>query len=338
MTGWRARKHPTRPAGDREQSPVDVPSKAPRLCVIHVPKSGGLALRDALLACVRAEDIAPWHFTAGFFAWYGHWGTVSEEGRRRIAVTRYERRRLRTYPVSFGHFLFDDVHKTKAPVVTVLREPRARLVSLHSYWRSVDASTHDQMGPYGDATRTAGRLPFGDFLDYEPTLHQVDNAMARQFLPAAMCPPRQPLDPHRRCEYENALERVLKRVTLIGLQTDLARFTGQLSYVTAWQIPTPARVNETQLDARRPHLSINEVARADRQLAARTWLDQWLVSTALQRPELVGVRYSPDDVFESQLQRVGARGTSSPASSFPSPSRPSGRERRESGGAASVLP
>jgi hypothetical protein len=159
------------------------------------------------------------------------------------------------------------------------------------------------MGWYGViASGAVATMSLACFLDHKPTLHQVDNGMARQLLPVRLCPPDRPLDRARQSDYESALEQALARLDLVGVQHDLPRFLRQLEVLTGWSIAPVARVNET------PRVTVDESTwplscDGEALLGERTWLDQWLFTRIHERPELEGLRTDADELFQAALRR-----------------------------------
>lgn len=155
------------------------------LCFLHVPKCGGQSVERALEAALPDGAVAP----RG--ADFGGCRTVSsrtsfedvdEWVRSLIAIRDEEVDSLRDYRVVAGHFMLPTLLRIAPParIVTVLREPRARLLSLYLFFRTPDM--HELWADYcGDLLDTALR-PLEAFL-FEPKIARAtDNQVCRMVL------------------------------------------------------------------------------------------------------------------------------------------------------------
>lgn len=131
---------------------------APRLVFLHHPRTGGTSLHESFAAAFRPEEICPERFAR-----------LHEHAPEALA-------RFRLFS---GHYRHDQFWAIAPPrlLVTVLREPRARILSLWRYWRSLDpalVAAHGLEGP-----RRAQALPLAGFLrDGHPAVRlAIDNAM-----------------------------------------------------------------------------------------------------------------------------------------------------------------
>lgn len=139
------------------------------LVLLHVPRTGGTSLHHAFSARFAPEEICP------------------ERLNRLDTLPVAEVARHRLFS---GHYRFEHLALMPAPrlAVTVLREPRARLVSLYRHWRRHWAELADAK----QALRLAQTLSLRDFLrsDHIEVAEAFDNAMARQL--AGDCRARAP--------------------------------------------------------------------------------------------------------------------------------------------------
>jgi hypothetical protein len=107
--------------------------------------------------------------------------------RQRVAVTDDELRELADFAFVSGHFSLRTLESLTSPdaIATVIREPRARLLSLFAYWRVTDFSAMD---PYRAHEYARGTLQ--DLLAEPLAAAAVDNQLCRLVLhPDPRLPP-----------------------------------------------------------------------------------------------------------------------------------------------------
>lgn len=90
---------------------------------------------------------------------------------------------LAAFDVVLGHFSSQMLKSGRAwqDMAVLFREPRARLLSHYSFWRSWSDEQHDVWGPY-DVSRRAVEDEWPDFLCDTRIATQVDNIAARLVL------------------------------------------------------------------------------------------------------------------------------------------------------------
>jgi hypothetical protein len=97
-----------------------------RVFFLHVPKTGGISLTTYLSSFFPQDEICP---------------TPPGDGRWRSANDRwhYSKADLEPYRFFAGHFDVDFINMIDPTglKITILREPRARLVSMYDFWRSM---------------------------------------------------------------------------------------------------------------------------------------------------------------------------------------------------------
>jgi hypothetical protein len=139
------------------------------LVLLHVPRTGGTTLHQAF-----SERFAP--------------GEICPERMNRLDTLPAEE--VARHRLFSGHHRFEHLALMPAPrlAVTVLREPRARLVSLYRHWRRHWA----ELAEGQEGLRLARGLSLRDFLHSEhiEVAEAFDNAMARQL--AGDCRARAP--------------------------------------------------------------------------------------------------------------------------------------------------
>lgn len=196
------------------------------LAFLHLPRTGGTALHEALSARHAPEEICP-----------SRMNRLDEMPRGEIA----------RYRLFSGHHRFEHLALMPAPrlAVTVLREPRARVVSLWRHWRR-----HWPQVAEGNAgLRLAQGLGLRDFLrsDHLEVAEAFDNAMARQL--AGDCRARAPglytrwawtdTAPLAEEAIVAAACRNLARLDLVGFTPALDALHAALCARMGWPAPAP---------------------------------------------------------------------------------------------------
>ncbi len=134
-----------------------------RLVFLHIPKCAGTSLHRILAAQFKPKLICP------------HRGDT---------LPSLDAESLRPYRFFSGHVSKAGVDAVPGPkrVVTVLREPRERVLSLYYFWRSHRPDyieKHNLAGP-----RTARELPLVEFLksDRPEVMSNINNHLVRSLL------------------------------------------------------------------------------------------------------------------------------------------------------------
>ena len=153
------------------------------LCFMHVPKSGGTSIRHALEQTVPLEGFARMSLDrSAFCGGFEDFGQLSEEIRAQIALDEGEIESMAGVRIVAGHFSLATLSRLAPPscVATVLREPRARLLSLYIFWRLHSLDMRERWHPY--RAIDAAQRPLEDFLA-DPGLAPVtDNPVCRMLL------------------------------------------------------------------------------------------------------------------------------------------------------------
>jgi len=124
--------------------------------------------------------LAPQSFDSSLFCGFDDFELLHPEARSQIAVNLREVQSLSWYRAVAGHFSLPTLLQiANAPSIsTVLREPRARLLSLYMYWRTPGLG--DFWAPYR-VTQHA-RRPLSAFLSEPRLAPAVDNQVCRMLL------------------------------------------------------------------------------------------------------------------------------------------------------------
>lgn len=242
-----------------------------KLVFLHMPRSGGTTLRHMLSAAIPPEQICPERFM-----------------RLRLWPTE-ELDRFRLFS---GHFTFPGIERIPGEkrVVTVLREPKARIISTWQMWaRHTEEYLAENPAPHLRMARESADL--GQFLGLpDPAVcDAVANLMARYLAGHFTARPDGRIFEETRvvsdAEVLERAERNLRRCEVIGVTDDLGGFYARLA--AAWGLP-PAEAlphlnghdeQRREWDApREPVLSDEALAWID----AHTRLDRQIYALARQ--------------------------------------------------------
>lgn len=160
-----------------------------RIGYLHVPKAAGTSISEALLRAAstvvrddgRPVTICPAVTDRSLFGTFDDFGSLAPDQQKMVFRGPIEQ--LADFDVVRGHF---DARSLRAgrgddDIAVLLREPRTRLLSLYTYWRSWTEAEHASWGNY-DASRHAVRLGWVDFLHDTSIAPQIDNVAARLVL------------------------------------------------------------------------------------------------------------------------------------------------------------
>lgn len=156
-----------------------MPSGRATRCFLHIPKSAGMSVHAALEAAFPAGSVAPARFDDSVFCGFSDFDALRPEQRRRLVADDAEVAALAGYSIVSGHFHLPTLTAVAPPsaIATVLREPRARLLSLYAYWRAL---TFEEWRPY-DVHKSAHR-PLAEFLADPAIAPAIDNKACRLVL------------------------------------------------------------------------------------------------------------------------------------------------------------
>lgn len=134
----------------------------PCVFLIRLHKTAGTSFMTGLASAFAAERVCPWAFHYEF------------HGRPRKA--------LEAYDFFWPHMGLDQALTIRpdARVVTIVREPRARIISSYRYWRSQERSAPDYAGHH-ELCRKVRTMSLADYLasDDPAILRAIDNAQMR---------------------------------------------------------------------------------------------------------------------------------------------------------------
>ncbi len=146
---------------------------------MHIPKTAGMALtyglREVLPCTTSILGFDHRHFGA-----FRSFETMSPELRRTIYEVVPPAKGI---DLVTGHMAYSTLLRSRpaARFMTVLREPRSRILSLWMFWRSTAQETLAAMGAFRRVLDLSHK-PLVEFLNHPEAAHQTDNVAVRMLL------------------------------------------------------------------------------------------------------------------------------------------------------------
>ncbi len=276
-------------------------------CFMHIPKSAGMSIRVALEAALAPDSLCPRQMDTSIFCDFDRFDLMKSSTRKLIAVDSDEIVSMGTYPAISGHFTLASLLSVAQAqgIGTILREPRARLLSLYAYWRIPDIFKH--VFPY--SVQEYAHKPLAEFLSEPLLAPATDNQVCRMLLHGD---PRMPRDAFIAGTYVDAVaSEAIKHLDTLGfvgvleLGSNVWQGLGRLFGVEL----EPREVNVTSAlgesaPARATGKSISEETRG--LLEERSAADRIVYDHALEAAGLVcgeRLRFA-EAAFEAQLSQT----------------------------------
>jgi SAM-dependent methyltransferase len=154
-------------------------------CFLHVPKSGGQSIRQSLEAALPEGSLSPRGIDeAGcrILSDYSNFDQVPDWIRSQIAVGEDEVESLAEHRAVTGHFMLETLLRVTAParIATLLREPRARLLSLYLFLRT--PLMREVWDSYCGEVLSSASRPLEAFLAQPRIARATDNQVCRMIL------------------------------------------------------------------------------------------------------------------------------------------------------------
>ncbi len=296
-------------------------STSPRLFHLHIPKTGGTSLNAFLEQHYAVNQILP----AKFFGPPAE-AVAVEDVTQQIAAAR-----LRS--LVHGHYSYDIWRRLFADYIpiTVLREPRSRVVSCYVDWRTKSAENlADAPREERELAQQARRLPLAQLLELDDPMVRrwFINAQCRQLSGGTGAAADAPSD-HRMLR--DAIDH-LDTIEFIGVSELLDVFAALLAREFGWANPEHApRLNQSTDRQETIALSPDDLAAVEQ----ATTLDRELYSAALNRFSKLtrsAIARAPETAIdrEPSIELVGA--TTQIDIDMSMPIRGRGWHEREGGG------
>ncbi len=185
------------PAGCRKPPPV--------IGFMHIPKTAGTSLRTALRQALQPKLVVG-GFDQMLFGSFADFESCSSEFRAQLYLDG-----LPAADCYLGHFSLASLRAAprKPEIMTVLREPRSRLLSFWTYWRCLTDQELEGLGSWKRMARLA-QLPLREFLTRPEIMCQLDNLAVRMLLwPEASIRSHEAIEPSRESQYlADAMARI----------------------------------------------------------------------------------------------------------------------------------
>lgn len=160
---------------------MNLTASAPPRCFMHVPKSGGTSVHVALEQALPSGTISPKRQDAtGFCCGFSEYDLLDPRVRATMAIRDDEIAALSDYPVISGHFSLSTLLRltSASAVATILREPRARILSEYAWLRvHPDRKLWAAYPLFDHALR-----PLDEYLTEPLVAAATDNLMCRMLL------------------------------------------------------------------------------------------------------------------------------------------------------------
>jgi hypothetical protein len=273
-----------------------------RLGILHVPKSGGTAVRNVLSGLPEVYG-GPLYFDHAHFGSERLRRGVPSPNADTIASSADIAAVVEGHRAVIGHYSGPTLLDAGCTALAVqVREPRSRILSLYRFWEGQDADERAGWGLWGSELVAAADVPLREFLRADAVWPATDNAMHRQIVGTGASTRARPFRFRRQpgrgtsaaetiavAEWADRSETFLKSVcSLIG-QTD---------------VPTLGRDNVTEVRGETQEIEDDTLGL----LARLTEKDSMLLSD-LMRVGILEPRSAEelDEEFHHTLQRLSFR-------------------------------
>lgn len=179
-----------------------------KFAFMHVPKCAGSSLSIILQSCFKIEDICPKRLDIFLFGRFNPRQIINKEIRDLIILDD-EIESVKKYKLLTGHFALDTILDYDPEIIiTILREPRSRILSHYFYWRSLPLEVAMSWFPYS-VSMYAKTQSFEEFIENNKVADQIDNLLCRQIADQKLIPKERYIrEDEDECIIQNCLERI----------------------------------------------------------------------------------------------------------------------------------
>jgi hypothetical protein len=247
------------------------------LIFMHIPKTAGIAVCDALVQAVRPPRVF-FGFDHAFFGGFTEFETVAPATRAFIHTT--PNTLPPNEPLVRAHMSLSTLRAAypNGQFMTVLREPGARILSHFLFWRGFAEPDMRDWGAWADIMRLA-QGPLADFLTDTRTACQIDNIATRLLLwPHPMIPDAGFIPPEADATLLAAAHAALAALDHVGHQENPDFWPALAAWLGCPFQPARHNVTPPLPPGRWVDLDAALTPACRNQLSARTRLDRALVA------------------------------------------------------------
>lgn len=250
------------------------------LGVAHIPKCGGLAVRDAL-ATLEGSYTGPRYHDLQHFGDPALVRGLPDDKLGELARAEDLRVLAAGHRLLMGHVSVHSLLDAGCRAVAVqVREPRSRLLSLYRYWQAEPEEVSRAWGLWGSSVVTAAKRPLGEFLAAPGEWPAVDNALWRPVLGAGI-PGTARRARRARTPWLAArrYRQVRPHLSIVEWSTRSDRFVERICDRLGEGVPELGRVNTTVVRGERQTIDreamamLNDLTRSDTALLRRLMAD-----------------------------------------------------------------
>lgn len=179
-----------------------------KFAFMHIPKCAGSSLATILTSCFKIEDVCPKKLAKVLFGSFNPRQIINKEIRDLIILDD-EIESIKKYKLLTGHFALDTILDYEPKIIiTILREPRSRILSHYFFWRSLPIEVTMSWLPYS-VFMYAKTQSFEEFIENSEVADQIDNLLCRQIADQKLIPKRRYIqEDEDECIIQNCFERI----------------------------------------------------------------------------------------------------------------------------------
>ena len=179
-----------------------------KFAFMHVPKCAGSSLSEILQTCFKIEEVCPHKLDKSLFGNFNPRQIINKEIRDLIILDD-EIESVKKYKLLTGHFALDTILDYDPEIIiTILREPRSRILSHYFFWRSLPLEVAMSWLPYS-VSMYAKTQSFEEFIGNNKVADQIDNLLCRQIADQNLIPKERYIrEDEDECIIQNCLERI----------------------------------------------------------------------------------------------------------------------------------